>query len=132
MAKNGLKILRCAARWFLLIGVFAGICFSGGEGVQLFPFESAPPRSEKSSEFLREGDVKHYVASVHNLTSYSLAAKFKSQKSVKDFVAEIFSGAKIDDSEISLLSAERGFDAAKIGASLICPRFVSDRAPPAV
>jgi hypothetical protein len=132
MTKNGLKILRCAARWFLLIGVFAGICFSGGEGVQLFPFQHSTPRGEKSSEFLSEGDVKHHVASVHNLTSYSLAGKFKSQKSVKDFVAEIFSGEKLNDYEISFLSAERGFDAAKIGGSLICPRFVSDRAPPAV
>jgi hypothetical protein len=67
-------------RWILIFGVLTGLFFSGGEGIQLFPFPVTEVNSSKISASVREESSKSYAFSVYSYRNYSTFLKAKFQK----------------------------------------------------
>lgn len=75
------NIRQQAAFRVLLIGVFFGLLFSCGEGIQLFPF-SEPDIRNKENELFYKGDKIPYQLSLHRFenTSVNLFNKQQSKQ----------------------------------------------------
>jgi len=78
------KNLRLMTRWFLMIGVLTGLCFSSGEGIQLLPFQANVENGTETSLKAENDKTKSYSYSVLN-SATSGAPHSKQQKSFKFF-----------------------------------------------
>jgi hypothetical protein len=85
MRRNVSGKLQNFSRWFLLISVLTGIFFSGGEGIQLFPFSAATEKHEDCFSF-QKGKHRSYSPSVYNSAAHAGFLKSKSQKFFRDFI----------------------------------------------
>jgi len=69
-----------SARWIFIFGLLAGLFFSGGEGIQLFPFPFAECNDSKITVSVPEKNPKSYTFSVFSSRNYSTLLKLKFQK----------------------------------------------------
>ena len=75
------------ARWVFIFGVLAGLFFSGGEGIQLFPFPPSEGKTSKISASLPEENSKSYAFSVFSSRNYSTLLKSKFQKHINQYLS---------------------------------------------
>jgi len=121
------------ARWVFIFGVLMGLVFSGGEGIQLFPFPAAEVNNSKITASVPEQNPKSYTFSVFSSRNYSNLLKSKFQKYINQFL----SGAswKFDRSENSAnfcLAPVQNRQEANFLHLLLVLSSQSDRAPPMV
>lgn len=130
--KDVLKNLKSFSRWFFVIGVMTGLFFSGGEGIQLFPFSVASTEVESSADQLQTGESKSYAFSVYNSNSHSGIAKTKNQKNTKYF--DLADVVKNRWHTIEFLYSPTKQNYQRTAFSTSAEIFISpsDRAPPAV
>jgi len=120
-------------RLILLFGLLAGLFFSGGEGVQLFPFPVAKADSSKNTAALLEKNLKSYAFSVHNSGNHLPTLQSKFQKNANQClpVGRLIVGWSNFQANFCLTSARQREEADFSRASLVLGSL-SDRAPPAV
>lgn len=121
------------ARWVFIFGVLAGLFFSGGEGIQLFPFPVAEANNYKISASVPEKNPKSYAFSVFTSRNYSTLLKSKFQKHTNQYLSgEVWT---FDWSETCAnfcpQSVQNRQEADLLPNSLVL-RSQSDRAPPMV
>ena len=120
-------------RWILIFGLLAGLFFSSGEGVQLFPFPISEGNNAKNSSALNEKSQKSYAFSVHNSGGHlpTLQSKFQKQANQYLPVGHLTVGWSNFQANFCLPSAHNREE-----ADFSPPAFVlssqSDRAPPTV
>jgi hypothetical protein len=76
-----------SARWVFIFGVLAGLFFSGGEGIQLFPFPVAEAKTSKISASNLDEHSKSYAFSVFSSRNYSTLLKSKFQKDANQYLS---------------------------------------------
>jgi hypothetical protein len=121
------------ARWVLIFGVLAGLFFSGGEGIQLFPFPFAEDNNSKITASNSEQNPKSYAFSVFSSRNYSTQLKSKFQKDTNQYLSA--GDWKFDASEICAnfcLSAAQNRQEANLSHISLVLSSQSDRAPPMV
>lgn len=69
-----------SARWIFIFGLLAGLFFSGGEGIQLFPFPVSEDKNSEITSSVPEKNPKSYTFSVFSSRNYSTLLKSKFQK----------------------------------------------------
>lgn len=119
------------ARWIFIFGVLAGLLFSGGEGIQLFPFQAAEADNSKNTFSVLEEDLKSYALSVHNSGNHSHLLKSKPQKQTNQYLSggrSTFTRSSICP-KLFLKPARNREDANPSHASVFLSSQ-SDRAPP--
>ncbi len=121
------------ARWILILGLLAGLFFSGGEGIQLLPF----PVSECDSAALNVSDFednsKSYAFSVFSSRSFSALLKAKFQKDSNQYLSgenPSFERSE-SDADFCLQSAQKRQESNFLRTSPVTDS-PSDRAPPAI
>jgi hypothetical protein len=125
-----LNKIQLISRWCVLTCLLAGLFFSSGEGIQLFPFPVAPDQTERKN--VSDKKDKVYSFSVLNSSGHAGVTYSKIQKNLKflDF-AQFFRGnpppSKMRLFEIGPQSSRPVFY-----NSSVLVRTPSDRAPPAV
>ena len=77
-----------STRWILIFGVMIGLFFSGGEGVQLFPFPISESVTSKNAASVLKKNLKSYAYSIHNSGSHSTLFKSKLQKQTNHYLPE--------------------------------------------
>jgi hypothetical protein len=121
------------ARLILIIGLLAGLFFSGGEGIQLFPFSLSDGNNSKNSFAIIKDSQKQYALSVHTSGNHLSLLKSKFQKhtnqylSVRDLIFD-WSNARSD----FCLQSPQIREEAGFSPVTFVSRSQSDRAPPAV
>lgn len=75
-----------STRWIFIFSVLIGLFFSGGEGVQLFPFPITEGNNSRTTTF-QERNLKLYAFSIYNSGSHSPLIKSKFQKHTKQCLA---------------------------------------------
>jgi hypothetical protein len=120
-------------RWILIFGLLAGLFFSSGEGVQLFPFPIAEGDSSKNTASIDVNNQKFYAFSVHNSGVHLPTLQSKSQKQTNQYlhVGRLTVGWSNFKANFCLTSARQREEADFSRASLVLGSL-SDRAPPAV
>jgi len=119
------------ARLILIIGLLAGLFFSGGEGVQLFPFPIAEGDSSKNTASLLEKNLKSYVFSVHNSGNHLPTLQSKFQKHTNQYlhVGRLPFGWSNFQANF-YLTAARHREETDFSNIFIVSGSLSDRAPP--
>lgn len=84
MRRKFLIYFQPGIHWFLLISVLTGIFFSGGEGLQLFPFPVSVENKRLNTNYNQEFCNKSYAESTHNFTNHSFSNKTNLQKNLKN------------------------------------------------
>lgn len=74
------------ARLILVIGLLAGLFFSGGEGIHLLPFPNAEGNISKNTASLHEKNLKSYAFSVHNSGNHLPTLQSKFQKHTNQYL----------------------------------------------
>ena len=69
-----------SARWIFIFGLFAGLFFSSGEGIQLMPFPVSEHGGAARNVSISEENSKSYAFSVFNSRAFSALLKAKFQK----------------------------------------------------
>jgi hypothetical protein len=122
------------ARWVFIFGVLAGLFFSGGEGIQLFPFPVSEVKNLKITASNSQQNPKSYAFSVFSSRNYSAQLKSKFQKDANQYLSG--GGWKFDPSETFsanfCLSPFQNLKEANILHNSIVLSSQSDRAPPMV
>jgi hypothetical protein len=121
------------ARWVFIFGVLAGLFFSGGEGIQLFPFPFAEDSNSKITASNSEQNPKSYAFSVFSSRNYSAQLKSKFQKDTNQYLPG--EGWKFNPSETGAnfcLSAAQNPEEASFWHISLVLSSQSDRAPPMV
>ena len=120
-------------RWILIFGLLAGLFFSSGEGIQLFPFPIAEGDSSKNTASIDVNNQKFYAFSVHNSSCHlpTLQSKFQKQANQYLPVGRLTVGWSNFQANFCLTSARQREEADFSRASLVLGSL-SDRAPPAV
>ncbi|HVE59304.1 MAG TPA: hypothetical protein VNB22_20940 [Pyrinomonadaceae bacterium] len=121
------------ARWVLIFGVLAGLFFSGGEGIQLFPFPFAEANNSKITASVPEQNPKSYAFSVFSSRNYSTQLKSKFQKDTDQYLSG--GGWKLDRSETRInfcLPPAQNRKEANLSHISLVLSSQSDRAPPMV
>lgn len=124
--------LNCA-RWILILGVLAGLCFSSGEGVQLLPFPITESNNSENTSSNLEKNLKSYALSVHNSGNHSPSLKFKFQK--QDNKYPVRGHLTFDWSSVRanlFLERARNRKEAYLSHAAVFLASKSDRAPPTV
>jgi hypothetical protein len=67
-------------RWIFIFCVLTGLFFSGGEGVQLFPFPVMEGDNSKTTSSFQERNSKSYAFSIYNSANHTSLFKSKFQK----------------------------------------------------
>lgn len=118
-------------RWFVMIGVLAGLFFSSGEGIQLLPFPNSPERAGKVTVRLENEKSKPYSLSVHNTGAQQNFVKNKVQKDQKilDFAAV---GSKLKPEKFTHAPVIQNFHEPAFYIAHNLSASPSNRAPPAV
>ena len=133
MKRFTFTIRQNCARWVFIFGVLAGLFFSGGEGIQLFPFPVVEDSNSKISASVPEQNPKSYAFSVFSSRNYSTQLKSKFQKYTNQYLSG--EGWKFDRSQICvnfcLPSAQNRREASLLRIPLVLSS-PSDRAPPMV
>lgn len=121
------------ARWVFIFGVLMGLFFSGGEGIQLFPFAAAEDNNSKITVSVPEQNPKSYAFSVFSSRNYSTLLKSKFQKYINQYLSG--EGWKFDRSDtcanFCLSPVQNPEEANLLHISLVLSS-PSDRAPPMV
>jgi hypothetical protein len=118
-------------RRILIFGLLAGLFFSGGEGVQLFPFPIAEGDSSKNTASIDVNNQKFYAFSVHNSGGHlpTLQSKFQKQANQYLPVGHLTFGWSNFQANFCLPSAHKREEADFSHTSLVLSSQ-SDRAPP--
>lgn len=121
------------ARWVFIFGVLAGLFFSGGEGIQLFPFGVAEDKTSNITASNFEQNQKSYAFSVFSSRNYSALLKSKFQKDTNQYL----SGGDWNfdwsqNCEIFCLPAVRNPEKTNVFHLSLVLSSPSDRAPPLV
>jgi len=74
-------------RWILIFGLLAGLFFSSGEGIQLFPFPIAEGDSSKNTASIDVNNQKFYAFSVHNSGGHLPTLQSKFQKPTNQYLS---------------------------------------------
>jgi len=122
-----------SARWIFIFGVMTGLFFSGGEGIQLFPFPVAEDSSSKISASVPDKNPKSYAFSVFSSRNYSNLLKSKFQKDANQYLSSeglIFGGSEIS-ANFCRQSVQNRQEANLLRLALVLSSQ-SDRAPPMV
>jgi hypothetical protein len=128
---SSIKRQTCA-RWVLLFGILAGLFFSGGEGIQLFPFPVTELNHSKISASNLEENPKSYAFSVFSSRNYSTLLKSKFQKDANQYLSgELLTCAGLDLRANFCLSSARNHKETDLLRRSLDPDSQSDRAPPA-
>jgi len=119
-------------RLILLFGLLAGLFFSSGEGIQLFPFPIAEGDSSKNTASIDVNNQKFYAFSVHNSGGHLPTLQSKSQKQTNQYlhVGHLTFGWSSLQANFCLPSAHNREEADFSHTSLVLSSQ-SDRAPPA-
>ena len=120
-------------RWILIFGLLAGLFFSSGEGVQLFPFPISEGNNAKNSSALNEKSQKSYAFSVHNSGGHlpTLQSKFQKQANQYLPVGHLTFGWSSLQANFCLKSAHNR-EEANFSRPAVFPSSQSDRAPPVI
>jgi hypothetical protein len=120
----------CTRRIFIF-AVLVGLFFSGGEGVQLFPFPIAEGNNKKNTASLLDKNLKSYAYSVHNSGNHSPLFKSKFQKDTNQYLDGGHLGPDWSNARgnLCLQPAHHREDANLLHASVFLSSQ-SDRAPP--
>ena len=118
-------------RWILIFGLLAGLFFSSGEGIQLFPFPIAEGDSSKNTASIDVNNQKFYAFSVHNSGVHLPTLQSKSQKQTNQYlhVGRLSVGWSNFPANFCLPSAHKREEADFSRTSLVSDSQ-SDRAPP--
>ena len=81
------SIRQNCTRWIFIFGVLTGLFFSGGEGIQLFPFPVTEVNTSKISASDFEQYSKSYAFSVFSSRNYSTLLKSKFQKHINQYLS---------------------------------------------
>src|SRR3954469_10251283 len=87
MKRFSSAIRQNSARWVFIFGLLAGLFFSGGEGIQLFPFPFAGDNNSKITASNSEQNPKSYAFSVFSSRNYSTLLKSKFQKYTNQYLS---------------------------------------------
>jgi len=120
-------------RWILIFGLLAGLFFSSGEGIQLFPFPIAEGDSSKNTASIDVNNQKFYAFSVHNSGGHlpTLQSKFQKQTNQYLHVGRLSVGWSNFQANFRLASA-RHREEADFSHTCIVLGSLSDRAPPII
>jgi hypothetical protein len=117
----------------LIFGLLAGLFFSAGEGVQLFPFPIAEGDSSKNTASIDVNNQKFYAFSVHNSGGHlpTLQSKFQKQTNQYLHVGRLTVGWSNFQANFCLQSA-RNCEKADFSHASVFPISQTDRAPPII
>jgi hypothetical protein len=120
-------------RWILIFGLLAGLFFSSGEGVQLFPFPISEGNNAKNASTIFENSQKSYAFSVHNSGGHlpTLQSKFQKQANQYLPVGHLTFGWSSLQANFCLKSAHNR-EEANFSRPAVFPSSQSDRAPPVI
>lgn len=120
-------------RRILIFGLLAGLFFSSGEGIQLFPFPINEGNNSKNASTIFENSQKSYAFSVHNSGGHlpTLQSKFQKQANQYLPVGHLTFGWSSLQANFCLPSAHNREEADFSHTSLVLSSQ-SDRAPPTV
>lgn len=130
--RDVLNKVNYVTRWFLLIGVMTGICFSSGEGIQLLPFPASPEQTEKNTIPQQDEKFKAYTLSVLSSAIHTSAVKSKVQKDLKQPACADIIGCRIEFINHHFQPSARVDFAVRFFPTSIFPATPSSRAPPAI
>ncbi|MCD9185201.1 MAG: hypothetical protein LUM44_02120 [Pyrinomonadaceae bacterium] len=130
--KDVSKNVKSFTRWVFVIGVMTGLFFSGGEGIQLFPFSANFTEVERNADLLQTGKSKSYAFSVYNSNAHSGITKSKNQKNTKYFDCADVAENRWQTIKFNYSPVQQNYHRAAFSTSSDIFISPSDRAPPAV
>jgi len=121
------------ARCILIFGVLTGLFFSGGEGIQLFPFPITEVNTSKVSASHAEENSKSYAFSVFSYRNYSAFLKVKFQKQAYQYLSgEYFTFGRSETRADFCLQSARSGKKTKLLRLAPVADSQSGRAPPTI